>query len=108
MSAEYDVIDPWRERACAVCGKLFRPKTHGRRDAARAKVCGTSCGGKLGAAVGGKLRGRTKNSFGRKLRPEEEIPCSICSLRGHVAGDPDRCIQASPLMQPRGLGGQWW
>ena len=37
----------------------------------------------------------------RGLRPIDLVPCKACSLRGHVAGDPDRCLQPVKL----GLGG---
>ena len=35
------------------------------------------------------------------MRPIDLVPCKACSLRGHVAGDPDRCLQPVKL----GLGG---
>lgn len=33
----------------------------------------------------------------RSLRLVDLIPCTYCGLRGHVAGDPDRCIQPISL-----------
>lgn len=36
------------------------------------------------------------------LTEVDMIPCTLCGLRGHVAGDPDRCYQQISL----GLGGQ--
>jgi hypothetical protein len=33
------------------------------------------------------------------------VPCTRCGLRGHVAGDPDRCLRYTGSL---GLGGQAW
>jgi hypothetical protein len=38
-----------------------------------------------------------------KLRRADRIPCTRCGLRGHVAGDPDRCLYYRGSL---GLGGQ--
>jgi hypothetical protein len=38
-----------------------------------------------------------------KLRRADRIPCTRCALRGHVAGDPDRCLY---YRGGYGLGGQ--
>lgn len=45
-------------------------------------------GGPLGAAM---QRARDIQA-GTGMREEDLIPCTRCSLRGHVAGDPERCI----------------
>lgn len=37
------------------------------------------------------------------MRAIDVIPCARCGLRGHVAGDPDRCLFGSAT---RGLGGE--
>jgi len=37
----------------------------------------------------------------RGLRPIDLVPCKVCSLRGHEAMDPDKCLQPVNL----GLGG---
>jgi hypothetical protein len=37
----------------------------------------------------------------KDLEPLVRVPCTTCGLRGHVAGDPDRCYQPISL----GLGG---
>jgi hypothetical protein len=52
-------------------------------------------GGPLGAAIE-----RARGSKGC-LTEADMIPCTLCGLRGHVAGDPDRCYQQISL----GLGG---
>lgn len=41
-----------------------------------------------------------------KHRPEDLAPCTKCGLRGHVAGDPDRCLPDK--VEIRGLGGAQW
>lgn len=38
------------------------------------------------------------------LRPEDFVPCTRCHLRGHVAGDPDRCL----VLHVSGLGSSPW
>lgn len=27
-----------------------------------------------------------------RMRPEDLVPCTVCHLRGHVAGDPEKCL----------------
>jgi hypothetical protein len=39
------------------------------------------------------------------LKPADLIPCTRCGLRGHVAGDPDRCLYYHGSL---GMGGQSW
>jgi hypothetical protein len=41
---------------------------------------------------------------GRALKPEDFVPCTRCGLRGHVAGDPERCLAERSL----GLGQSPW
>lgn len=33
----------------------------------------------------------------QRMRIADVIPCTRCHLRGHIAGDPDRCIQPISL-----------
>jgi hypothetical protein len=41
-----------------------------------------------------------------KHRPEDLVPCTRCHLRGHKAGDPDRCLpERVPIA---GLGQSTW
>jgi hypothetical protein len=46
-------------------------------------------------------KGRKKDIEAIHLGPLDVVPCTRCGLRGHVAGDPDRCYQRISL----GLGG---
>jgi hypothetical protein len=39
------------------------------------------------------------------LKRADLVPCTRCGLRGHKAGDPDRCLQYRGSL---GLGGQAW
>jgi hypothetical protein len=47
-----------------------------------------------------------------KLKAIDLVPCSVCSLRGHEPGDPDKCLGSSKLYQRgaggAGIGGMWW
>lgn len=88
-------LDPWHERDCAVCGKAFIPKATSRYDALRSSCCGKTCAGRRGAAVlhaEGPLWGRTTGSACKPLDPLDIIHCAKCGLRGHAAGDPEKCL----------------
>lgn len=50
-------------------------------------------------------RGAYAKNFGRELTGVDLVPCARCGLRGHVAGDPDRCLRASGAA---GIGSQAW
>ena len=42
----------------------------------------------------------------RELTGVDVVPCSRCGLRGHEAGDPEKCLH--PRDPSAGLGVQWW
>ena len=55
----------------------------------------------------GKERTKAKGDSGpgRVLGGADLVPCAACGLRGHAAGDPERCLHGSAT---QGLGGQAW
>jgi hypothetical protein len=54
-------------------------------------------GGPLAEAIDARKEGRGG------LAPIDLVPCTLCGLRGHLAGDPDRCLYYRGSF---GLGGQ--
>ncbi len=50
-------------------------------------------------------RGKRRTNGGRKLAAVDLTPCTRCKLRGHTAGDPDKCLVTREMP---GLGNQWW
>lgn len=78
---------------------LSRPrKTCARCDAAghNARTCTTGL-------LDPDERPESNSRSVRTLRRADLTPCTRCGLRGHVAGDPDRCLYYRGSL---GLGGQ--
>lgn len=96
----------WAPRTCP-CGKVFQPRpTCGDKNkAARQKHCSVRCGATFArrtaegrrATMLAVVAAKGGSFSGRALTELEETPCTRCGLRGHLAGDPDRCIGASQL-----------
>lgn len=103
----------WAPRSCP-CGKVFQPDGHGgRKQAAAQRCCSVICGARFArrtpegrrASMLASREAKGGRFNGRPMTELEETPCTRCGLRGHLAGDPDRCISSSQLGSVR--LGEW-
>jgi len=98
-------VDHWHERTCqfSECGKTFRPTAKSPAPAKYARYCSRDC--QLDADRARRRTGKPHNYRSMEVTGLDLIPCLACGLRGHLAGDPDRCLGSSELVSAtRGLG----
>lgn len=88
-------VDP-----CEVKGATPSPGTDGRGPASHGGLRASTSDvaerpgriGLPGAVAHKRGRGRPPKVLDDALADADLIPCARCGLRGHVAGDPDRCL----------------
>lgn len=92
--------------ACVRCGIFKAPtdyyKTHDNRPRRTCKRCVLD---KMAADAKLKTKRVTKGRI--VLGPYDETPCRLCGLRGHLPGDPDRCLDIGEH-RSTGMGNQGW